>query len=1066
METSRNRLAEAIRLGLFAGIFAGIGAGFASPVLAQDEESEDRPNEQEQAEGAADLSAVTVTGSRLQRAGIDTFYPAITVDAQLLEDRAFTNVADALNEIPAFGNGLTPNFGQGFATVGQNFVDFLELGTQRTLTLVDGRRFVSANVPSIFGATGGLQVDFNVIPIALVERIETVGIGGAPIYGSDAIAGTINVILKDRYEGAEFTFRKGFTSKGDAEDETVQLVAGANSSDGRGNVTFSAEWVRQDPLAWTERPRFSRGENDVEFRSFGGEQRIVRNRLMGIFTNGGLINPLGTGFRFGPTAAFETPIPSLGIGAFPDGNFYRFDPNGNLSQFIPGQTDPASFVWMIGGNGDDFLDEVAQIRSDTERGVFTGAMSYDITPNVEISTDFLFSDSNATELVNQGGFQTGIFAPGESGALTFSADSPFLNDQARGILQENGVEEFVLSRFNNDIIDSESNRDQQLWRVTGGLEGDFFVGNRRFNWEVYGVHGETDVNTFSEGIVDGRFFNAIEVRELTEEDLAQVDPLALEQIGGQGQVGVGTIVCEAVFQAALNPDFGFEGSQGTQDSQRPFIDGCVPLNLFGEGARSEAAREWVTGDRITRAKIKQTVWNANIGGDLFDLPAGAVAANVGWESRREDALWQPGLGTTLPLTRSATFAETGGDFDTDEFFGEIAVPILGGDFTLPGFQLLELNGAVREIDNSLSGNDTVWTAGGRWKPLRDLTIRGNYTESVRNPSLVELFAPQNPVFGTATDPCDQDNVNDGPNPDLRRANCIAAGIEDPDNFVSNIEDFTVSGTSGGNPDLTSEQAESWSVGFTWEPRWVDNLIIGADHFDVEIEDAITNLDLTTNLEACFDSATFPNNQACDTFTRDENGQIVDFSTGQANAQSFRRELQNFFLDYRFEVASAAGVVSDSMGASNLGFLRFNASVARSRRNQSSIVGEAFVRETRSFNDPKYSGTFDLTWSRNNTRVFWRTSWQNRALLDPQQQTPFFNEEGEQVTSTSHRFISNLSITQILPRWADWMPQETMLQLNVDNVFRRMPNTVEQAAGHFGIDELLGRQYRLTLQTRF
>ncbi|MCA1780138.1 MAG: TonB-dependent receptor plug domain-containing protein, partial [Xanthomonadaceae bacterium] len=288
MESSRNRLFEAIRLGLFAGVVAGVGVGFATPGFAQDEAEEETAQTEE---GAADLERVAVTGSRIERPGIDTFYPAITVDAQLLEDRAFTNVADALNEIPSFGNGITPNFGQGFATVGQNFVDFLELGAQRTLTLVNGRRFVSANVPSIFGTNGGLQVDFNVIPIALVDRIETIGIGGAPIYGSDAIAGTINVILKDRYEGAEFTFRKGFTSKGDAEDETIQLVAGANSADGRGNVTFSAEFVRQDPLAGTARPRFSRGDNDVEFRATGGREIIVRNRLMGVFTNGGLIHP-------------------------------------------------------------------------------------------------------------------------------------------------------------------------------------------------------------------------------------------------------------------------------------------------------------------------------------------------------------------------------------------------------------------------------------------------------------------------------------------------------------------------------------------------------------------------------------------------------------------------------------------------------------------------------------------------------------------------------------------------------------------------------------------------------
>src|SRR6056297_2745877 len=297
METSGNRLAEAIRLGLFAGIFADVCAGFSSPVLAQDE-GEDQQQASE--EDSADLSRVTVTGSRIERAGLDTFYPAITVDRQLLEDRAYTNVADALNEIPTFGNpDVTPQGVQNGFSVGQNFVDFLGLGAQRTLTLVNGRRFVSANVPSVFGESGGLQVDFNVIPIAMVERIETVGIGGAPIYGADAIAGTINVITRDRFEGAEFTFRHGFTSKGDAEFENVMMVAGANTADGKGNVTFSAEWYRQDGLLGTERPRFTAGENDVFFANVGGNRNeIFRDERLQLFTNGGLIHPAGSGLAF------------------------------------------------------------------------------------------------------------------------------------------------------------------------------------------------------------------------------------------------------------------------------------------------------------------------------------------------------------------------------------------------------------------------------------------------------------------------------------------------------------------------------------------------------------------------------------------------------------------------------------------------------------------------------------------------------------------------------------------------------------------------------------------------
>lgn len=1053
METSRNRLAEAIRLGLFAGIFAGVGAGFASPVLAQDE-GEDQAEEQEQTETAAELGQVTVTGSRIERAGLDTFYPAITVDRQLLEDRAYTNVAEALNEIPTFGNpDVTPQGVQNGFSVGQNFVDFLGLGAQRTLTLVNGRRFVSANVPSVFGQSGGLQVDFNVIPVAMVERIETIGIGGAPIYGSDAIAGTINVITRDRFEGAEFTFRHGFTSKGDAEFENVMMVAGANTADGKGNVTFSAEWFRQGGVAGTARPRFSEGEKDVFFATTQPNRaEMFRDNRINLFTFGGVPSPSGLF------------IGSFGLGRFPDGNFYQFDSNSNLVDYTPGEPGPGSAFFALGGDGPDFFDEVEQLQSPLDRGVFTGQFNYDLTNNVRFSSDFLFADSNATELTNQGGFQTFAFG-GTSGALQFDADHPFLPQQAREIFDANGIDAFTLHRFNNDIIDSSNDREQQLWRWTGGFEGDFFVGNRRFNWEAYAVHGETDIETQSEGIIDGRFLNAIDVRQLSEEDLAAVDPSDLASIGGQGNVGAGDLVCESVYQAALNPDFGTISGSGVS-TDRLFIDGCVPLNVFGQNARSEAAREWVTGDRITTSKLEQTVYNFNVGGELFDLPAGPLGVNVGYEGRRETAVWTPGLGTELPVTRSAPFSETGGEFDTDEFFAEGVVPLLSQDMNIPGFHTLEVNGAVREIDNSQSGKSTVWSAGGNWKPVSTLNVRGNYTESIRAPSLVELFAPVTQSFSFADDPCDFRFVDQGPNPDQRRANCIAAGIENPDDFTSDIVNATAQGRTGGNPNLTDEQAESWSVGFTWEPRWVDNLIIGADHFDIELSDAITSLDLTSLMVACFDSSNFPGNPACDAFERNAQGQVVDFQTGQTNAESFRVEVQDFFVDYRFEVANALGAFSEGARDSNLGFLRLNARISRDRRRQQSVTGEEIVRSSRSFGSPKYQGTFDATWSRNDTRVFWRTLWQNRARLSPSQQTAFFNENGEQVTSTSHRFISNLTISQALPRVFDWMPQDTRAQVVVNNVFRRMPNKVEQAAGHFGFAELFGRQYSFTLQVRY
>jgi outer membrane receptor protein involved in Fe transport len=172
---------------------------------------------------------ITVTGSRIRRAGFDTLEPALVVSQEYLDKRGLTNVADALNELPGFGVGVTPEGGQSGFGVGQNFVNRFGLGSQRTLTVVNGRRFVSSNAATIFGPAGnsngpGLQVDLNVIPQIMVERIENLTIGGAPTYGSDAIAGTVNIILKRKFEGLEVRALSGLSERGDGQRLAFQAL--------------------------------------------------------------------------------------------------------------------------------------------------------------------------------------------------------------------------------------------------------------------------------------------------------------------------------------------------------------------------------------------------------------------------------------------------------------------------------------------------------------------------------------------------------------------------------------------------------------------------------------------------------------------------------------------------------------------------------------------------------------------------------------------------------------------------------------------------------------------------
>ena len=200
----------------------------------------------------AAIEEIIITGSRIPRSGFETLQPATVLDGEKLDLRGNISLATSLNEQAGFVTPATsPVSSQTSDSVGQNFVDYLGLGQQRTLTLVNGQRFPAGVAPN---GTGGLSVDLNAIPENLVERIETIAIGGAPIYGSDAVAGTINIILKDDFEGLEFIVSAGSALEfSDATETRFGVTWGNNFDDGRGNITLSGQYTSADGLKRVDR---------------------------------------------------------------------------------------------------------------------------------------------------------------------------------------------------------------------------------------------------------------------------------------------------------------------------------------------------------------------------------------------------------------------------------------------------------------------------------------------------------------------------------------------------------------------------------------------------------------------------------------------------------------------------------------------------------------------------------------------------------------------------------------------------------------------------------------------
>ncbi len=866
---------------------AGLAAlAFASPAFAQD--GSDLPPEDDDTTPSAITepsdSAIVVTGSRISRPNYDTVEPSVVVDSEQIEARGFETLGQALNEQPSFGvPGSSPVGGQSDFGQGQSFVNFLGLGSQRTLTLVNGRRFVSSNTASIFGPTGaGSQVDLNVIPTKLVQRVETIAVGGAPIYGSDAIAGTINVILKQDFEGIELDAQYGLATRGDAANYRIRGLAGTNFADGRGNITIAGEYNEGEGLTFPDRSVTSSGlffrrasDPDSGFlQELYSDRRIPALAEQGVPLVGGDI--FGLDFPLSP----ENELAIFGVNGFnfgttdAAGNQLRFDDNGNLIpiQFGRYAGAPGTFgIDFEGGNGFS-LTPVSNLLSETRRYSAIATLNYDLFDDVRMFAEGWYSKSRGTNLRAQPVYNTGLFdaAGTPDGNIIVSIDNAFLSPEARAAIQNSiatnpfsdqnqlGIAQdyFYLGRANTDLQSGRSVGTVEVIRGVLGFESNFEIFGREWTAEIAGIYGRSVTEGRSRELIQQNFENAVD---------AVFD-------------ANGNIVCNPGFTSASIPSVSST---------------CAPLNLFGTNQASQAALDYVTAIADPRSFNEQWDFTAYLAGPVFALPGGDFSVSIGAEHREESQDFDPGDffrgelqddGTRASFGRSVPIADVFGKFNTDEVFGEFLAEVISpstGSF----IELLEVKGAARYVNNSIAGQDWTWTLGGRFGIVPDFTVRGNYTRAIRAPAITEAFNPSSDFFGFAVDPCDVANIGNGPDPSTRAANCAADGITQPFSSLSNSRSF--SQAIQGNVDLQNEKADSWTVGVVFEPTFVPRFRLSVDYVDIQLEDVISQLSGSAVVANCYDSADFPNNQFCDRISRDGAGQLDFIRTGYFNSALLR-----------------------------------------------------------------------------------------------------------------------------------------------------------------------------------
>jgi iron complex outermembrane recepter protein len=756
---------------------------------------------------AADTGeTIIVTGSRIANPSATSASPLQIVGAEQIQQAGVTNIQDVLLENPVFGTPGISRTNSSFATqsAGVATVDLRNLGSDRTLTLVNGRRFVA-------GVPGSSTVDLNVIPTLFLERVDVLTGGASAVYGSDAVAGVVNFIYKTKFDGIEVDGQAGITDRGDGSDRQINVLVGKNFADGRGNVMLFGGYSKQGTVLKRDRSTEA-GPSDIDSTS----DELAQNTRVGPFFSG-----------FTPRGRYYT-----------DNYTFTYDPitnalrpctstNGGTCN-APGTPFDGTAIGPDGFNRSDFR----YLAVPVERYVAAGRGNFEFSPAFNVFVEGNFARTRASTVIEP--------FPFDSSYVTADGQVP-IESLVNGVLYRNpyvpdaifndssdtngdGLRDIFFDKRLTDFGGRTSTAERDLFRVAGGVNGKFGA-NEQFNYEVYGIYGQTVENQTGNGQFDSRRFtqalNAI--RDVND-------------VNGNGNRT--EIICaDAAARAA----------------------GCIPANPFGVGSLAPAV-SYLAVPTTLRSKVTQTVAGGNVSGNLFSLfGADPIGVSIGGEYRREsssndfDLLTQQGLngGNALPSTR--------GSFDLYEGFAEAIVPILQDK---PFFQSFSLRGAVRVSDYSTVGQTFSYNYGGEWSPVDGIRFRVIKARSVRAPNVNELFQPPQQDFPTGLqDPCAGITATTA---GTLATNCRAApGVNA--NIAANGGVFTVSQADlqgitsfgGGNVNLQEEKGDSFTAGVVINPRslgFLRNFTLTVDYFNIRIKDAIVSTPLQFILDQCYNQS--------------------------------------------------------------------------------------------------------------------------------------------------------------------------------------------------------------------
>jgi iron complex outermembrane recepter protein len=790
----RNRNIEhAVKFALLsAGSLAAV-----SPTVAQD----------------AEIEQIVVTGSRIRMANLEGTSPVTQVTSADIATQGVTRVEDLINQLPqafAAQNASVANGATGTATV-----NLRGLGSARTLVLIDGRRLP-------YGGVTNSAADLNQIPAAMIDRVEILTGGASAVYGSDAIGGVVNFIMKKDFEGVQFDAQYGFYQhnndfrgdgavklrnviKGraatnpdafrlpgnyvtDGAGTEFNVLMGVSTEDGRGNITAYAGVRDNDEVLQRDR--------DYSVCSLSATRDIdLSHRCGGSATSyPGYFYTAGQAFTVDSTT----------------GNTFRpFNADTDLYNFGP-----------------------TNHYQRPDRRYTLGAMGhYELTDYADVYTQLMFTDYSSIAQIAPGGnfFNSNVV----------NCDNPLLSAQQQA----------TIGCSAQDIIDGNN---ATLYVARRNVEG----GGREQAFEnssfraLVGVRG---------AITDGWDYDTSVQYSKVKADQQTLNYFKIDRIGRSLNV-------------VTDPTTGAPVCASVLDGTDP---ACRPYNIFQIGGVTQDALDYLQVPGIQTGSIDQTVYQAVVTGDLSSIglksPMHSQGIQVAFGAEyRKDTL----KNSTDDLLTSAQLSGTGGptigisgETAVTDLFTEINIPLLEG---VTFADSLGFDAAYRYSDYDTLSTDT-YKVGMDWAPISDVKFRASYQKAVRAANVVELFTAQGfNLFDLAGDPCGLDLA--GSAAAASDAACLATGV--PQALLRSASLDSPAGQynflQGGNVTLTPEESETVTFGIILQPRFLPKLAVSIDYFDIEIEDTISTFGADNTLNACY----FQGDAAsCDRVNRDGNGNL-------------------------------------------------------------------------------------------------------------------------------------------------------------------------------------------------